>query len=75
MLESVGKPRLETFSLRITPPAEVQLIGVIAIPDPAQVLGVFFAHSAVTNDGLGELVVDVRRLAFVNSSAIRLFVD
>jgi hypothetical protein len=76
-LQSVDKPRLDSLSVQITPPAAVQFIGMIAIPDPGQVLGVFFAamHEAVTNDGLREVSVDVRQLTFVNSSAIRLFVD
>ena len=77
MLENVERPQLDSFSVHVTPPAAVQLLGVIAIPDPARVLGVFFAamHEAVTNDGLREVTVDVRKLTFVNSSAIRLFVD
>ena len=76
-LGEIGVPRLENFSAQITPPATVQLVGVIAIPDPGRVLGTFFAalHRSVTADGLPEVSVDVRHLTFVNSSAIRLFVD
>ncbi|HTA91562.1 MAG TPA: hypothetical protein VK745_18390 [Polyangiaceae bacterium] len=76
-LAAVGLPRLDNFSAQITPPATVQFVGVIAIPDPGRVLSTFFAalHRSVTSDGLAEISVDVRHLTFVNSSAIRLFVD
>jgi len=76
-LATVGLPRLDNFSVQIVPPATVQLIGVIAIADPSRVLGTFFAelHRSVTSDRIAEVSVDVRHLTFVNSSAIRLFVD
>ena len=76
-LAAVGLPELDNFSAQITPPATVELVGVIAIPDPGRALGTFFAalHRSVTSDGLPEVSVDVRHLTFVNSSAIRLFVD
>jgi hypothetical protein len=76
-LGEVTLPRLDNFSAQVTPPSAIQLVGVIAIPDPGRVLGPFFAalHRSVTADGLLEISVDVRHLTFVNSSAIRLFVD
>jgi len=76
-LHEVGLPRLDNFSVQVVPPATVQLVGVIAVQDPARILGTFFAavHRAITSDRLAEITVDVRHLTFVNSSAIRLFVD
>jgi hypothetical protein len=76
-LGGVGVPQLDNFSAQITLPAGVQLGGVIAIADPAHVLGAFFEalHQAILLDGIREVTVDVRHLTFVNSSAIRLFVD
>ena len=76
-LEQIGLPQLENFRVQIHAPSAVQLIGVIAIADPARVLSTFFAalHRSVTSDGIAEITVDVRHLTFVNSSAIRLFVD
>ena len=76
-LDRIVKPELAGFRVHITPPAAVELVGMIAIPDPSAVLGVFFAamHQAVSSDGTREVTVDVRQLTFVNSSAIRLFVD
>ncbi len=76
-LEAIPVPRLDNFSAQIMPPATVQLVGVITIPDPGRVLNAFFAalHRSVSFDRLPEISVDVRHLTFVNSSAIRLFVD
>lgn len=75
-LQRVGVPELDNFGVQIQPPA-VQLSGVIAVSDPGRVLGPFFAalHRAATSDKLPVISVDVRHLTFVNSSAIRLFVD
>lgn len=76
-LAQVGLPRLDNFSVQIKPPATVQLSGVIAMADPASALGTFFAalHRSVMSDKMPAISVDVRGLMFVNSSAIRLFVD
>jgi hypothetical protein len=76
-LSQVCKPELASFQLAITPPNAVAMGGVIAIQDPALVLGgcIRALHEAALADKLRELAVDVRGLTFVNSSAIRLFVD
>ena len=70
-------PQLASFELSITPPNTVAMSGTIAIADPGLVLGSCFRrmHEAALADGLRELSVNVRQLTFVNSSAIRLFVD
>jgi hypothetical protein len=76
-LSQIDPPTLATFQLSLTPPASVAMGGTIAITDPGLVLGGCFRriHDAAIADGLKELSVDVRQLTFVNSSAIRLFVD
>jgi len=76
-LSQVDLPQLASFELAITPPNAVAMRGTIAIPDPGLLLGGCFrrVHEAALADGLKELSVDVRQLTFVNSSAIRLFVD
>lgn len=76
-LSQIDIPHLPSFELGITPPAAVSMRGTIAIADPGLVLGACFRglHQAALADGLKELRVDVRLLTFVNSSAIRLFVD
>jgi hypothetical protein len=76
-LSQVELPTLASFELVVTPPSSVAMRGTIAIPDPGLLLGACFRrlHEASLADGLRELSVDVRQLTFVNSSAIRLFVD
>jgi hypothetical protein len=63
--------------LAITPPSSLAMSGTIAVQDPGLVLGpsIRALHEAALADQLRELRVDVRGLTFVNSSAIRLFVD
>ena len=76
-LSQIEIPTLASFALSITPPNAVTMSGTIAIPDPGLVLGgtIRALHEAALSDHLQELSVDVRGLTFVNSSAIRLFVD
>jgi hypothetical protein len=76
-LEKVAPPRLETLRVRIDGAANVVLTGTIASKDPSADVGPFLkaVHEAVLADKLSELRVDVVGLSFVNSSAIRLFVD
>ena len=76
-LSRVEIPQLQSLEVSITPPSSVALRGTIAIADPGLVLGpcIRGLHQAALADGLQELSVDVRQLTFVNSSAIRLFVD
>ena len=53
------------------------LSGTITAKEPDKVLGIFFraVHEQVLAEKLKEISVDVRALTFVNSSAIRLFID
>lgn len=76
-LSQIELPQLASFELLITPPNLVGMRGTIAIADPGLLLGGCFRrmHESAIADGLRELRVDVRQLTFVNSSAIRLFVD
>lgn len=76
-LSSVEIPQLQSLEVSIVPPSSVALRGTIAIADPGLVLGgcIRGLHQAALADKLQELLVDVRQLTFVNSSAIRLFVD
>lgn len=76
-LSRVELPQLASFELAITANNAVAMRGTIAIADPGLLLGGCFRrlHDAALADTLSELSVDVRQLTFVNSSAIRLFVD
>jgi hypothetical protein len=75
--ETLTVPALEDLTIDVAPPGTVRLAGTLAVPDPAAQVGGFFrsVHAAAVEDKLAELTLDVRKLTFVNSSSIRLFVD
>ena len=76
-LEKVAPPRLETLRVQIASPTSLVFSGTITSKDPAGDVGPFLkaVHEAALVDKVTELRVDVSALSFVNSSAIRLFVD
>ena len=76
-LDHVTAPQLETLRVQITPPSTIMLAGTITSKDPGADVGPFLraVHEAALSDQVSELRVDVSKLSFVNSSAIRLFVD
>jgi hypothetical protein len=78
-LDKITPPRLETLRARVgsTPTPNVVFSGTITSKDPGGDVGPFLraVHEAALADQVTELRVDVSALSFVNSSAIRLFVD
>jgi hypothetical protein len=70
-------PQAEGVELSISGNNSLRIAGMIAVRDPREPLGSFFAraHDAAVADRVQEVIVDVVDLKFVNSSAIRLFVD
>lgn len=72
-------PRLVTSDYELTggTSGELRLSGQLSMHDPSAVIGSFFtqAHRAALEGRVREMSVDIRGLRFVNSSAIRLFVD
>jgi hypothetical protein len=76
-LTTVKIPQLPTPSIVVTAPDALSISGTIASKDPNADLGACLQalHRAAIADGVSELKVDVTGLTFVNSSAIRLFVD
>ena len=74
---TVRVPKVDTIAIQLTGPNQVKLSGTITQKDPASDLAGFFKalHTAAIVDKLGEVRADVSGLTFVNSSAIRLFVD
>ncbi|HTA89285.1 MAG TPA: STAS domain-containing protein [Polyangiaceae bacterium] len=74
---SVQIPKAETVAIQLTAPNQVKLSGTITQKDPSNDLAGFFKalHTAALADKLTEVRADVSGLTFVNSSAIRLFVD
>jgi len=76
-LESVSIPSIPKVTLTVDPAGSLTLAGSIATRDPAETIAPFFkaVHQAVVSDALKAFTIDVAGLTFVNSSAIRLFVD
>ncbi len=70
-------PQAEGVELSISGDNSLRIAGMIAVRDPREPLGSFFTrvHEAAVADRVREVIVDVVDLKFVNSSAIRLFVD
>jgi len=73
---SLRPPDVANVEVRLSPEG-ITLLGSITTKEPDRSLGAFFrtVHDAALRSGLTELRVDVRGLGFVNSSAIRLFID
>jgi hypothetical protein len=69
-------PNVTNVEVRVAPDG-LALFGSITTKEPDRSLGAFFrkVHEAALAARLTELSVDVRGLSFVNSSAIRLFID
>ena len=75
--EQVAVPSLDTMQIEVVAPSTVKLSGTLAVAEPRRLVGPFLkaVHEAAQADKLKEVDIDVRELTFVNSSAIRLFVD
>ena len=69
--------RLETVAFEPTPGGGIKVTGSITLPDPVRQIQPYLTtvHDAAMASGVAELVVDLKGLTFVNSSAIRLFLD
>lgn len=69
--------RYETVDFDPLPPGTLRIRGQIAIQEPSKYLQPYVkrVHEAVLAAGLPEFEVDVTGLTFVNSSAIRIFID
>ena len=76
-LTKVTIPSIANVTLRVDPAGRLSLAGTIATRDPAESIVPLFRslHNAIINDGLTEFKIDLAALTFVNSSAIRLFID
>jgi hypothetical protein len=74
----VAKPvSVESLRLRLTNAAELELAGTLATPTAQRELNSILTalHGRIVAQRLPSFTVDVRTLDFVNSSAIRVFVD
>src|SRR5690349_18174055 len=75
-LSGIEPLSIEGLDLRVEGGA-VKMSGTITMRSPSQMLqpSLKKIHEAAVSDGATALVVDVRKLSFVNSSSMRLFVD
>lgn len=76
-LKEVAVPQIPAVTLSVAPEGKLTLSGTIATRDPAEGIAPFFrtVHNAVLADKVKVFKIDLSGLTFVNSSAIRLFVD
>jgi len=76
-LQEIPIPEISGVALSIGPENRLKLAGTIATRDPAEGLAPFFrkVHQAVMEDAFRTFSLDLSELTFVNSSAIRLFID
>lgn len=74
----VARPiSVESLRLRLTSLAELELDGSLATPTAQRELSAILTalHARIVEQKIPLFTVDVRSLNFVNSSAIRVFVD
>ncbi len=76
-LNLIPVPKVEDLTIATDAAGPLRLSGSIATPEPNRTIGVYFRalHEALSQAGATSFVIDVSRLVFVNSSAIRLFID
>ena len=76
-ISNLSVPKLEGINVEVVGPDTVKLKGTITKKEPAQDLDAFFkaVHRDAVSSKAEQVSVDVSELTFVNSSAIRLFVD
>ncbi len=76
-LEEVAVPQILGVTLSVAREGKLTLSGTIATRDPAEGIAPFFrtVHNAALADKVKAFKIDLSGLTFVNSSAIRLFVD
>jgi hypothetical protein len=76
-LSSIQIPKIDSLEISLRSVDQLDLKGTIALQDPGRELGRFFRaiHAAAVEQALPSVRIDVSKLSFINSSAIRLFVD
>ena len=76
-LETLEALTDESFSVAPVPDARLVFKGVIAMRDPSGIVGGYLkrVHAAAVADQLERVTLDVTALEFMNSSAIRVFID
>jgi len=70
-------PKVDSLSMTIEGETRLMIRGMIATREPNQNIGIYFRalHAEILASHVATFTVDVSELTFVNSSAIRLFID
>ncbi|MBN2194997.1 MAG: hypothetical protein JW751_19425 [Polyangiaceae bacterium] len=73
----LAPPVVQNVRISIEPPSTLRISGIISTLGPDERLAAFFrqVHELTCSNASADLRLDVSGLTFVNSSAIRLFVD
>jgi hypothetical protein len=76
-IASIPIPQVDNLSMSIESNSRLHIRGTIATREPNQNIGTYFraVHAAILSTNAPAFTVDVTELTFVNSSAIRLFID
>lgn len=76
-LKEIESLQLASATFTVTGPSSLKIAGTIALRDPSEEIQPYLrrVHQAAVEGGLQALEVDLRELSFVNSSAMRVFVD
>ena len=76
-IEKIAVFGSETVSIEVSAPDRMAFVGTIAVRDPTGLLQAHLRriHEVALSRKLTRLTVDMRKLTFVNSSALRLFID
>jgi hypothetical protein len=76
-LSAIAPLVLDTARIEVTGPSAIKITGTLTMRDPGDVVSPHLRsiHRAAVAGEVTKLVVDVSGLTFVNSSALRLFID
>jgi hypothetical protein len=76
-LSSIAVPKIDSLTLAVSEADGLVLTGTIASRDPNPTIGAYFkkVHEQLLATKPGKFTVDLTGLTFVNSSAVRLFID
>lgn len=76
-LSHIPTPKIDSLTLTIADAEGLKLSGTIASRDPNPTIGAYFKklHEQLILAKIATFTVDITELTFVNSSAVRLFID
>jgi hypothetical protein len=76
-LKTIPVPKIDSLRLAISDEQGLVLAGTIASRDPNPTIGAYLrkVHEQLLQDKPSKFIVDITELTFVNSSAVRLFID